>query len=71
MADLALLNMAEGGRAVPAVKVGGHVLPVAAALSAAGKSAAFPAGIFLKPGQQLSVEIEGIGRLHNPIVAGE
>jgi 2-keto-4-pentenoate hydratase/2-oxohepta-3-ene-1,7-dioic acid hydratase in catechol pathway len=30
-----------------------------------------PIGIFLEPGQELTVEIEGIGRLHNPIVQGE
>jgi 2-keto-4-pentenoate hydratase/2-oxohepta-3-ene-1,7-dioic acid hydratase in catechol pathway len=30
-----------------------------------------PRGIFLKPGQELTVEIEQIGRLHNPIVQGE
>ncbi len=29
-----------------------------------------PRGIFLKPGQELTVEIEQIGRLHNPIVQG-
>jgi 2,4-diketo-3-deoxy-L-fuconate hydrolase len=30
-----------------------------------------PRGIFLKPGQDLTIEIEKIGRLHNPIVKGE
>jgi 2-keto-4-pentenoate hydratase/2-oxohepta-3-ene-1,7-dioic acid hydratase in catechol pathway len=30
-----------------------------------------PRGVFLKPGQELTVEIEKIGRLHNPIVQGE
>lgn len=30
-----------------------------------------PRGIFLKPGQELTVEIEKIGRLHNPIVQGD
>lgn len=30
-----------------------------------------PRGIYLEPGQDLLVEIEGIGRLHNPIVRGE
>jgi 2-keto-4-pentenoate hydratase/2-oxohepta-3-ene-1,7-dioic acid hydratase in catechol pathway len=29
-----------------------------------------PRGIYLKPGQDLTIEIEKIGRLHNPIVAG-
>jgi 2,4-didehydro-3-deoxy-L-rhamnonate hydrolase len=29
-----------------------------------------PRGIYLKPGQDLTIEIEGIGRLHNPIVQG-
>ena len=29
-----------------------------------------PRGIYLKPGQDLTVEIEQIGRLHNPIVQG-
>ena len=29
-----------------------------------------PRGIFLEPGQELTVEIDGIGRLHNPIVPG-
>jgi 2-keto-4-pentenoate hydratase/2-oxohepta-3-ene-1,7-dioic acid hydratase in catechol pathway len=29
-----------------------------------------PRGIFLRPGQDLTIEIEKIGRLHNPIVAG-
>lgn len=43
MTDFALLNIAKDGRAVPAIKVGDQVLPVAAALAAAGKSAAFPA----------------------------
>jgi len=28
-------------------------------------------GIFLQAGQALTVEIEQIGRLHNPIVQGE
>jgi 2-keto-4-pentenoate hydratase/2-oxohepta-3-ene-1,7-dioic acid hydratase in catechol pathway len=28
-----------------------------------------PRGIYLKPGQELTIEIEGIGRLHNPIAA--
>jgi 2,4-diketo-3-deoxy-L-fuconate hydrolase len=30
-----------------------------------------PRGIFLKPGQELTVEIEKVGRLHNPIVQGQ
>jgi 2-keto-4-pentenoate hydratase/2-oxohepta-3-ene-1,7-dioic acid hydratase in catechol pathway len=30
-----------------------------------------PRGIYLKPGQDLTIEIEGIGRLHNPIAQGE
>lgn len=30
-----------------------------------------PRGIYLKPGDELLIEIEGIGRLHNPIVQGE
>jgi hypothetical protein len=30
-----------------------------------------PRGIFLQAGQELTVEIERIGRLHNPIVQGE
>ncbi len=30
-----------------------------------------PQGIFLEPGQDLTIEIEGIGTLHNPIVQGE
>ena len=30
-----------------------------------------PQGIFLEPGQDLTVEIEGIGTLHNPLVQGE
>lgn len=30
-----------------------------------------PQGIFLEPGQDLRIEIEGIGILHNPIVQGE
>ena len=30
-----------------------------------------PQGIFLEPGQDLRIEIEGIGTLHNPIVQGE
>ncbi len=30
-----------------------------------------PRGIYLEPGQDLRVEIEGIGELHNPIVRGE
>lgn len=30
-----------------------------------------PQGIFLKPGQELTVEIEGIGILHNPLIKGE
>jgi hypothetical protein len=42
MADFALLNFADDGRAVPAIKVGEQILPVGAALSATGKSAAFP-----------------------------
>jgi 2,4-didehydro-3-deoxy-L-rhamnonate hydrolase len=42
MADFALLNIADDGRAVPAIKVGEQILPVGAALSATGKSAAFP-----------------------------
>jgi 2,4-diketo-3-deoxy-L-fuconate hydrolase len=29
-----------------------------------------PRGIYLKPGQDLTIEIERIGRLHNPIVQG-
>jgi 2-keto-4-pentenoate hydratase/2-oxohepta-3-ene-1,7-dioic acid hydratase in catechol pathway len=29
-----------------------------------------PRGIYLKPGQDLTIEIEGVGRLHNPIVQG-
>ena len=29
-----------------------------------------PRGIYLAPGQDLTVEIEGIGRLHNPLVQG-
>jgi 2-keto-4-pentenoate hydratase/2-oxohepta-3-ene-1,7-dioic acid hydratase in catechol pathway len=29
-----------------------------------------PRGIYLKPGQDLTIEIEGIGRLHNPIAQG-
>ena len=30
-----------------------------------------PRGIYLKPGQDLTIEIEGIGRLHNPIAQGD
>ncbi len=30
-----------------------------------------PRGIFLEPGQDLTVEIEGIGTLHNLLVQGE
>ncbi len=30
-----------------------------------------PGGIFLQAGRALTVEIERIGRLHNPIVQGE
>ncbi|MDX1485935.1 MAG: fumarylacetoacetate hydrolase family protein [Alphaproteobacteria bacterium] len=30
-----------------------------------------PQGIFLEPGQDLRIEIEGIGTLHNPIVQGD
>lgn len=30
-----------------------------------------PRGIYLKPGDELLIEIEGIGRLHNPIIQGE
>jgi 2-keto-4-pentenoate hydratase/2-oxohepta-3-ene-1,7-dioic acid hydratase in catechol pathway len=30
-----------------------------------------PRGIFLEPGQDLLIEIEGIGQLHNPIVKGD
>ena len=29
-----------------------------------------PKGKFLKPGDEITIEIEGIGRLHNPVVAG-
>lgn len=31
--------------------------------------AGHPKGIYIKPGQDLEIEIEGIGRLHNPVVA--
>jgi 2-keto-4-pentenoate hydratase/2-oxohepta-3-ene-1,7-dioic acid hydratase in catechol pathway len=44
VADFALLNFADGGAAVPAIKVGEHVLPVGAALAASGKTPAFPTG---------------------------
>ena len=30
-----------------------------------------PREVFPEPGLELTVEIEGIGRLHNPIVQGE
>jgi 2-keto-4-pentenoate hydratase/2-oxohepta-3-ene-1,7-dioic acid hydratase in catechol pathway len=30
-----------------------------------------PRGVYLKPGQDVTVEIEKIGRLHNPLVQGE
>jgi 2-keto-4-pentenoate hydratase/2-oxohepta-3-ene-1,7-dioic acid hydratase in catechol pathway len=30
-----------------------------------------PRGIFLEPGPELTLEIERIGRSHNPIVQGE
>jgi len=30
-----------------------------------------PQGIFLKPGDELLIEIDEIGKLHNPIVEGE
>lgn len=30
-----------------------------------------PRGIFLKPGDEVTIEVEGIGRLHNPVVQGE
>jgi hypothetical protein len=42
VAEFALLNFAEGEVAVPGIKVGEHVLPVRAALEAAGKSGTFP-----------------------------
>ena len=42
MAEFALLNFAEGETAVPGIKVGEHVLPVAAALEATGKAGPFP-----------------------------
>jgi 2,4-diketo-3-deoxy-L-fuconate hydrolase len=44
VADFALLNFAEGEAAVPGIKVGEHVLPIAAALAVAGKAASFPTG---------------------------
>jgi 2,4-didehydro-3-deoxy-L-rhamnonate hydrolase len=44
MTDFALLTFAEGTAAVPGIKVGDAVLAVDAALDAAGKSSAFPAG---------------------------
>jgi hypothetical protein len=62
MRGFALLSFAEAGMAVPAIKVGDQVLLVGAALVASGQGAA---------GQELTVEIEQIGRLHNPIVQGE
>ena len=30
-----------------------------------------PRNIFLKPGDEVTIEVEGIGRLHNPVVQGE
>jgi 2-keto-4-pentenoate hydratase/2-oxohepta-3-ene-1,7-dioic acid hydratase in catechol pathway len=30
-----------------------------------------PRGIYLKPGDELDIEIEGIGHLHNPVVQGD
>jgi 2-keto-4-pentenoate hydratase/2-oxohepta-3-ene-1,7-dioic acid hydratase in catechol pathway len=44
VADFALLNFADGKVAVPAIKVGEHVLPVGAALATSGKTPAFPTG---------------------------
>jgi 2,4-diketo-3-deoxy-L-fuconate hydrolase len=43
MTGFALLNFAEGEAAVPAIKVGEHVVPVRAALAETGKASAFPA----------------------------
>ena len=42
MADFALLNIADDGEALPAIKVAEQILPVDAALAAAGKAAPFP-----------------------------
>jgi len=36
-----------------------------------GSGVGRPKGIFLKPGDEVTIEIEGIGRLHNPVEAGE
>lgn len=30
-----------------------------------------PRGIFLKPGDEVTIEVEGIGRMHNPVIQGE
>jgi hypothetical protein len=29
-----------------------------------------PRGIFLKPGDEVTIEVEGLGSLHNPVVQG-
>jgi hypothetical protein len=42
MTGFALLNLAEAGAAVPAIKVGDRALPVGAALAATGQGTAFP-----------------------------
>jgi len=43
MTGFALLNIAEAGEPVPAIKVGDQVLPIGAALAATGQGSAFPA----------------------------
>jgi hypothetical protein len=42
MTGFALLNFAEAGVAVPAIKVGDQALPVGDALAASGQGSAFP-----------------------------
>ena len=36
-----------------------------------GSGVGRPRGIFLKAGDAVTIEIEGLGRMHNPVVAGE
>ncbi len=36
-----------------------------------GSGVGRPRGIFLKEGDEVTIEIDGLGRMHNPIIAGE
>ena len=78
MARFNLLNYAdENGEARPGLGIGDEVIDLGEAVAAHERATGTPSGvgrprgIFLKPGDTVTIELGGIGTLRNPVVQGE